>query len=146
MQKRRSGSRLLRLLPHENDACAEQHREDRYELLIRQQMRKEPYEEICAVEIAIRRRIVVSDFHHRERLDIHHQDSEQRKSTQHVHWNNPFCFGNRAPELPPALRGGDRVTRADTTHLTTPSPDCPPSARVPGHPLPSSARSRRPAP
>ena len=67
-----------------DDARAEQHREDRHELLIGEHPSRQPDEEVRALQVAVGRRVEIGRPGHRECLDVHHQDAEQGETAQDV--------------------------------------------------------------
>ncbi|MYA80769.1 MAG: hypothetical protein F4X39_09640 [Acidobacteriia bacterium] len=71
-------------LRHEDGARAEEHREDRHELLVGKHSARRPDVQVHAREIAVGGRVEVRRLRHRECLDIHHEDAEQGDAAQNV--------------------------------------------------------------
>jgi hypothetical protein len=69
---------------HQHNAGAEQPREDRHELLVEEQVAESPHAEIGQAAIAERRRVEVGGHRHREHLDVHDQDAQQRDAAKQI--------------------------------------------------------------
>ena len=69
---------------HQDDAGAEEHREDRHELLVGEHPAGQPDPEVRPFEVAVGGRVEVSRLGHRERLDVHDEDAEQGEAPQDV--------------------------------------------------------------
>ena len=69
---------------HQDDARTEEHREDRHELLVGEHPAGHPDVEVRPFEVAVGGRVEVRRLGHRERLDVHEEDAEQRDAAQDV--------------------------------------------------------------
>ena len=80
---------------HEQNSGSEQHGENRHELLVCEDMAQQPDPEICSAQIAIRSGIPVGGADHREILNVHGENAQQRETAQHVDADDALFFGNR---------------------------------------------------
>ncbi|WP_144439634.1 hypothetical protein [Halomonas chromatireducens] len=70
-------------------ASTKEDREDGHHLLIGEQMTEQPDRKVGAAQVAPHRGIGIGRHWHGEGLDIHDQDAEQGKATQHVQGVHP---------------------------------------------------------
>ena len=95
---------------HQDDARAEEHREDRHELLVGEHPAGHPDVEVCSFEVAVGGRVEVRRLGHRKRLDVHEENAEQRDAAQDVNRVDARGLGNGAGV--PTVRGIDHVAIA----------------------------------
>ena len=117
-----AGAAAARLGPprHQDDARAEQHREDRHELLVGEHSPRQPDVEVRAFEVAVGGGVEVGRLGHRERLDVHDEDAEQGEPAQDVDRDDARGLGDGSGVGPvrgaghvallPSARGPRRMT------------------------------------
>ncbi len=132
----------------ETDSGAEQQGKEREELLAGEQLTQGPDAEVDPREVAPRRRIAVRRDRHREELDVHHQDAQQRETAQHVQAPDPGADFSRLRRRVAHLRflRSPPAGRRDRARRQTESRSPPrgsPSARTPGRRADGSRRRCR---
>ena len=94
VQTRRPAAGRLDSRCHQHDARAEQHREDRHEFLIEEDVRDEPDHVVRPGQVPVGGRVEVGGLDHRERLDVHDEDSQQGDPAQNVQCDDAFGSGS----------------------------------------------------
>ena len=82
-------------LRHDDDPGAEQHRENRHELQVEEQVGEEPDAEVVPLGAAHQERIDVGRIRHGKRVDVHDENAEHGNAAQRVDGGQPFGGGDR---------------------------------------------------
>ena len=76
----------------QNHAGAEEHGKDRHEFLVGKHPARNPDELVCAIKVTKGCGIEIRRGGHRKRLDVHHQNAEQREAAHDVNRFDASCL------------------------------------------------------